>query len=134
MIAVDASSLLGLVLEDEGPAYAEAVLREVARDGGITPSIFWYEVRNVLLAGEPRGRVKPAFTDAFLAGLGDLPLKMEPPSACVGVVALSRRFGLSAYDAAYLDVADRHGVALATLDKKLAAAARSLGTVAVFQA
>lgn len=129
---MDASSLLGLVFEDEDPAYAEAVLREVARVGGIAPSIFWYEVRNVLLMGEPRNRIEPAFTIEFLERLDDLPIQLESAPACVEVVAFSRRFSLSAYDAAYLDVASRHGVVLATLDKKLAAAARKLGSVSVF--
>lgn len=132
MLAVDASSLLGLVFDDESPTYAEAVLREVARDGGIAPSIFWYEVRNVLLMGETRGRIDPAFTTDFLQQLDELPIQLESAPACVNIVTFSRRFGLSAYDAAYLDVASRHGVALATLDKKLAGAARKLGSVSVF--
>ncbi len=124
-IVVDPSAILGLALDDEAADFAGLVLGEIETGGALAPSIFWYEVRNVLVANERRGRITPDQTDAFLASLADLPIELSPLPPDLGVLDLARRHGLTVYDAAYLELASRSGVSLATLDSQLRGAARS---------
>lgn len=130
-LVVDPSSLGGQVFDDESADYSEFVLGEVVSEGAIVPTLFWYEIRNILVVNERRGRVTEGTTDQFLALLGKLGLEVDfdPPDA--QVLALARAHGLSIYDAAYLELAKRRGFKLATLDRKLADAARKAG-VSVF--
>ena len=126
-LVVDPSALLALAMEDEAADYAASVLLEIEARGATAPSIFWYEVRNVLVVNERRGRISPERTDAFLASLTELPIEVVPVPAELGVVDLARKQGLSVYDAAYLELASRGGDPLATLDGALRVAASKVG-------
>ena len=83
--------------------------------------------------GERRERILPAESARFLTLLREMPIEIEETyfSGLTGLASLARGYGLSAYDAAYLDVAIRRGIPLATRDRSLREAARRSG-VAVF--
>ncbi len=90
------------------------------------PRIWIFEVINGLTAAERRGRISASEIDRVLIELQMMPIReatAEPPA----VLALARYYELSVYDSAYLRLAIEHGSVLATLNRKLAQAARSAG-------
>ena len=93
----------------------------------MTPAIFWYEIRNVLIANERRARIDQADSARFLMRLRGLRLVRDESHEEESVMALARAHGLSAYDAAYLETALRRSDTLATLDRALATAAGAEG-------
>lgn len=127
---IDCSVTMGWCFEDEADEYAEAVLDRLSDGVGLVPALWPLEVSNVLLGAERRRRVTEAHGSRFLELLGQLPIVVaEPPDvARIGaLLSLGRAQGLSAYDAAYLDLALREAVPLATRDAALGAAARRTG-------
>ena len=93
------------------------------------PSLWKLEVANALQMALRRRRVTAGFRDYSLADLADLPIAIEPDTATYAwttTVRLADRFGLTIYDAAYLELANRRGLPLATLDRELRAAAAVL--------
>ena len=97
-------------------------MRMQAEDA-IAPDLFWHEARSLLVTALRRNRINEAAVYISLDRLATIPLRNAGPSDAVSVTRLAIRHGLSAYDAAYLDLALREHSPLATLDKKLAAAA-----------
>ena len=91
---------------------------------GITPRIFWYEIRNVLVRAERRGRIDREGTMRFLGRLRELQLEMDDRHVEVETLDLAHRHRLTFYDAAYLETAVRRQATLATLDEELDAAAQ----------
>ncbi len=126
-IVVDPSAIIAIALTDEASGYAERVLDAIDSDGGQAPSIFWYELRNVLIVSERRGRITPEASGAFLATLAELPIEILPLPHESNVLDIARRWNLSVYDAACVELAVRSGARLATLDKRLGKAARNAG-------
>jgi len=126
-IVIDPSAILGLAMEDEEADYADAVLDAVKFEGGMVPSIFWYEVRNMFVVNERRNRISQEQTTDFLDALAKLPVKIAPIPPEKGVLDLARLYNLTVYDAAYLELAQRISVPLATLDRKLRQAATQSG-------
>jgi predicted nucleic acid-binding protein len=120
---LDASIVLTWCFPDENSALAQHIASLLKRgDTGITPSFWPHEVVNALLVGEKRKRISKEMTQSFLADLASLPILLQPPSGEVvfdRLQSLSRRYGLTAYDAAYLDLAIETGLPLATLDEDL---------------
>lgn len=129
MICVlDASMAMSFVLADEFTADSEHLLPLIARDGAVVPALWDFEVLNALRSAEKRGRLTEASVSHAIAGLSRLPIERDR-RAVDGehVVALSRSHGLSAYDAAYLQLAMVRRLPLATRDDSLRAAARRAG-------
>jgi predicted nucleic acid-binding protein len=93
----------------------------------VVPAVWWFEVRNLLVAGERHGRMNPAGTAEFLADLERLSIRLDHAPVSAAVLALARLHRLTVYDAAYLELALRVDAPLATFDKKLAAAAEAAG-------
>jgi predicted nucleic acid-binding protein len=93
----------------------------------VVPAVRWFEVRNLLVAGERHGRMNSAGTAEFLADLKRLSIRLDLTPVSAAVLALARLHRLTVYDAAYLELALRVDAPLATLDKKLAAAADAAG-------
>src|SRR5690606_20990418 len=112
-------------------ATALAALAEVSNGRKtLVPAHWWVEVSNGLLMAERRQRTTQADTTEALALLGKLPVETdtETGSHAIGETpALARQYGLTIYDAAYLELAMRHGATLATADSALATAARKAG-------
>lgn len=122
-IVLDASIAAAWCFPDEQAEAAERVLDDLSRLGGVIPGIFSYEISNVLIVNERRGRIDQTESARFLMRLRSLRLMQDVAHDKDAVMALARKHGLSAYDAAYLETALRRGDSLATLDKNLAKAA-----------
>jgi predicted nucleic acid-binding protein len=129
-IVVDASIAAAWCLDDEAGSYPDVVLDVIVQRGARVPSIWSFEMANVLAAAERRGRIDAARVRSFLDALLSLPIDVEERSATEllpALVATARAQGLSAYDAAYLELAFRTGAPMATSDRKLRAAATAMG-------
>jgi predicted nucleic acid-binding protein len=125
---VDASVTLAWCFEDEATPQTEAVLDRLTGDSALVPPLWELEVSNVLLLGERRGRLTESQSARFLELLRQLPVIVDLSAADMGaVLAAGRRHELTAYDAAYLVLAEREGLALATLDTRLRAAGAAAG-------
>src|SRR5262245_53905167 len=127
---LDGSLTLAWYFEDESNPYADAVAASFPRATAVVPSIWHLEVANGVLMGERRKRSKEAQAAKWLAYLSSLPIAIDEETsakACSDVLHLARAHGLSAYDAAYLELALRRGLSLATLDAPLKAAAKAAG-------
>jgi predicted nucleic acid-binding protein len=127
---LDCSVTMGWVLDSQKTDYTEEVLDSLADNKAIVPSLWELEVANVLITAERRGRITQAQTAHALSLLSSLPILVDPPIAKRGLLtipALAREHQLSAYDAAYLELTLREGVAIATLDQKLESIAESCG-------
>jgi predicted nucleic acid-binding protein len=129
-IVIDASVALAWCFPDEASEYADGVL--VGLDGrtAMVPAIWSAEITNALLVGERRKRIRQPEVRRFLELLKGLSILEDgqPFAETVSnVLPLAREYDLSAYDAAYLDVAVRHEAPLATLDKALQKAGRATG-------
>lgn len=129
-VVIDASVALAWCFPDEASAYAERVL--LALEGRVmrVPALWAVEVSNALLVAERRRRIRPAEIQQFLSLLDGLTITLDSLSLTESVgnlLPLGRVHGLSAYDAAYLDVALRHGTPLASLDRRLCEAAIKSG-------
>ncbi len=129
-LVLDASATLAWLLDDERDDLAVAALRAIQRFTAIVPSLWRWEIQNSLLVAERRGRAKIEHVNALLADLDRLPIRVAdpPPNAlAAGELTFARRYGISAYDASYLELSFRTGLPLMTRDRKLSAAASDLG-------
>lgn len=127
---LDGSVTLAWLFHDETDPYADAIIARLPAIEMLVPRLWHLEIANVLLVGERRGRCTQADTAAWLSYLSSLPIVMDGATearAWNDTFNLARQHGLSAYDAAYLELAMREGVALATLDAKLKAAMQAVG-------
>ena len=127
---LDASVALSWCFEDEGDDYALAVLDELRSSEAVVASLWPLEMANGLVVAERRGRIDGAGSARFMELVLSLPIVVDPVSrsrAFTVTHGLARTHGLSAYAAAYLEVALRHGVPLATLDAGLKTAAAAEG-------
>jgi predicted nucleic acid-binding protein len=125
---MDASVALGLVLPDERSATAEEYLKGLNRIW--VPALFWYEIANGLSMARRRKRLSPEATLRATALIEMLPVQVDPllgPDAVRRLSQLASAHDLSAYDAAYLELALRKGGGLATLDAQLRRVAHRLG-------
>lgn len=120
---LDASVVLAWCFPDENAAVAQHVAALFKRgDTGVVPSFWPHEVLNALLVGEKRKRISTELVRSFLKDLATLPIALEQFPATIifdRIQRLSREYGLTAYDAAYLDLALDSGLPLATLDEDL---------------
>jgi predicted nucleic acid-binding protein len=121
---LDASVAACWLFDDEDHPHARHALARIRGDEAWVPSLWWFEVRNTLLVSERRGRLTEADTTAFLAALSRLAISVDRTPGD-DVLALARRRNLTVYDAAYLELARRADLPLATLDRRLALAARA---------
>jgi predicted nucleic acid-binding protein len=137
MIVVDASVALAWCFEDEKHAAALDALDAIAASRGTVPWHWWLEVSNGLLVARRRRRLRREPAE-ILAALAALPLRVDTDALFAGagnsVPALAETHGLSSYDAAYLELALRAGLPLATLDADLAHAARVAGVALTLSA
>jgi predicted nucleic acid-binding protein len=132
---VDASVVLTWCFPDENSAVAQRVAQMFKKgDSAVAPSFWPHEVLNALLVGEKRKRISGRLVQTFLADLAALPIVLHPsPAELVfeQVQILCREHGLTAYDAAYLDLAKTNGLPLATLDEDLIRACAKTGVALI---
>jgi predicted nucleic acid-binding protein len=127
---VDASVALAWGFSDEGNEYTNAVLLTLERETMLVPALFALEVANALVMGERRKRLRQAEIQRFVDLLEGLSMvqDVQPRSVMMNAaLTIAREHRLSAYDAAYLELAIRASAPLATLDKALRVAARKAG-------
>ena len=131
---LDASSALAWCFDGEATPASDALLDRTEAEDVAVPSIWPLEIANALAIAERRHRISPAQIAEYLALLDGLTLTIDPPSlkrAFVEIRGLARSESLSAYDAAYLDLAMREGLPLATRDQALLDAAHRLGVAVI---
>jgi predicted nucleic acid-binding protein len=119
--------VIAWAFREEG-ATLDALIARVANESVIVPGHWLLEVVNGLLMGERRERIKPGQRENILAHIIELPIRVDEETSLRGwreIPELAARHGLTAYDAAYLELAIRLDVPLATLDQDLARAARA---------
>jgi predicted nucleic acid-binding protein len=134
-LVLDASVTMTWLLADvtgSGGAYASTVLEATKMPGAVAvvPVTWALEVSNVLARTEARDVVTEAQSQAFMEMLSTLPIRADEATfaqALTDTLQLARRHKLTSYDASYLELALRAGLALATLDADLARAARRAG-------
>ena len=130
MIVLDASITLASLFEDERTPAVVAVMDKVGLSGAFVPSLWTLEVANGLRIAIRRERISRSFRDAGLVHLAKLPIEIDPETnthAWHATLHLADRDGLTPYDAAYLELAVRRRLPLATLDRDLADAAMAEG-------
>ena len=121
-LVLDSSMTLSWYFEDEESEVSEAVFDRVTEDGAVVPVLWRFEVANGLQLAVRRGRIGPEYRDESLVDLGRLNITVDPDSevyAWSASVRLAERHGLTVYDAAYLELAQRRRLTLATFDKAL---------------
>lgn len=109
---------------------AELALDELDNEEFVVPALWYCEVANAILRGERMGMIAAAQAIAFLGQLDAADIAVDPDSPKnrqSSVLAMARTYGLTAYDATYLELALRMGVSLATFDRQLAEAVRKAG-------
>ena len=122
---LDASVAACWAFQDEDDARADLALSRIKTDEALVPSLWWFELRNILVVNERRKRIAESDTTSFLKYISQLTIKIDSFPNSDAVLRLSRTRQLTVYDACYLELAQREGVPLATLDSYLARAARS---------
>lgn len=126
-VVLDASCMIALILNEVIPEDIEHLPERLARDGATVPALWQWEVANGLLTASRRSQKDWGEFRRQLEWLGDLDIILD--GASIGAAwrltpTLAVRHGLTVYDAAYLELAIRQALPLATLDKALAKAAR----------
>jgi predicted nucleic acid-binding protein len=128
---VDASMTASWMLPDEQSETAILWQERLILAGAVAPAIWWYEVHNLLLMAERRSRIDGEYVEIAFRLLEDYPITIaERPEAGV-LMQLARRHDLTLYDAAYLELALRMEIPLATFDKALVKAARAEGVAQI---
>lgn len=132
---LDNSVVMRWLLNDGGEerlAYAAKVLGLLAQENGeaLVPGVWSLEVANVLVKAQAKGLVSEARASAFVGLLAEMAITVDSSTAARALgdtLQLARRFKLSSYDAAYLELALREGLPLATLDADLQSAMKQVG-------
>ena len=127
-IVVDASMTLAAVFEDEQTAKVLAVIDRVSIEGAIVPKIWRYEVANGLQVAIRRKRMTAAYRETCFERLKSLPILVDTDGfdeIWHSTIALADLYNLTIYDAAYLELAQRARVPLATLDDALIKACKA---------
>lgn len=129
-MVIDASLTLSWFFEDESTAKTMDLLDRIAREGAVAPTLWRMEVANGFQTAIRRRRIDAAYRDSSLNDLKHLPIMIDTSSDAhiwTSAVRFSDRYGLTIYDACYLDLSERLNLPLATLDHKLQDAAIRLG-------
>lgn len=127
---LDCSVAISWCLVDENNDYANAILAIMPDCEAFVPGIWSLEIANVLLVAERRNRMTQEQSSEAIGLLQSLLIQVDTDTdanALGATLALGRQEGLASYDAAYLELALRLGLPLATLDTRLAEAARRCG-------
>jgi predicted nucleic acid-binding protein len=128
---LDASVVACWAFPDEMHPIADRAFAIMQHDQAVVPSLFWFEIRNILVVNERRKRLTVAESNGFLQDLGLLRMRVDHTPNEVEVLRLARSRGLTVYDAAYLELAQREGLRIATLDTALAKAGTEEGVPSI---
>ena len=126
---LDNSVVSGWYLTSQSTAYSQAIAARLEVDKALVPALWQLELANVLKTACTKGRLSHAQARQILDALGQLPIEVDSDAqpGQRALFELAMRFNLSSYDAAYLELAMRHGLPLATQDEQLNIAAVAAG-------
>lgn len=129
---LDASVALCWCFHDEQNQLADHTFARLQEGSeAFVPALWWFEIRNGVTLGVRKNRIDEPATDAFFERLSQMIILITPLPETKAVIALAQRHRLTFYDAAYLELAHRENIALATLDRPLARAATAEGVALV---
>ncbi len=129
---IDNSVVCGWFIQNQASTYSTAIAERLKDDRAIAPGVWELELANVLRTACLRQRMNAEQAQGVLAQIATLPIDVDRQGAAPGaLLALALRFGLSSYDAAYLELALRLQLPLATTDAALREAAMTSGVGAV---
>ena len=129
-LVIDSSVALSSVFADETQASVDRILEMVVSEGAVVPAIWHLEVANGFLQGVKRRRIDLQGRAEALADLSAFNIAIDPATSSFAwrrTLELADLFSLTAYDASYLELAERRAPRLATLDRQLEKAGRKLG-------
>ena len=129
-LVLDVSLSCAWCFADQANAEAWAILERLQTHRAHVPALWLWETANVLVQAERRGRISPAAIRTYLGLLEGLPISVDQPSTASAwhdTLALARSHRLTSYAAAYLELALRRSLPLASRDQALQAAARAEG-------
>jgi predicted nucleic acid-binding protein len=129
-LVLDSSATLAWIYAEETTNAVRQVFTMVAEDGAVVPALWRLEIANSLTVAVRRRRINTEFRNAALADLALLDITTDPHTDAYGwttTMHFADRFQLTLYDAAYLELAHRRSMPLASLDADLRAAGRALG-------
>jgi predicted nucleic acid-binding protein len=129
-LVLDASIAMSWRFPDEENPYSRTVLRELREGEAVVPSIWPLEIANALVVSGRRGRLKIGEGSEFLTLVQGLEIEIDTRTSAQAFgerLSLARRYALPAHDAAYLELALRESLPLATPDSALKKAARKTG-------
>lgn len=130
MFVLDCSMTMAWLFEDEKNEHSEKILDRLNDETTIVPSLWILEVMNTLKVAEKRKRITISESVHFFETLKSLPIEIDEGfsyNRVDSILFIARSYTLSSYDAAYLDLALRFEIPLATLDKDLIKGAKKLG-------
>ena len=126
----DCSVTMAWCFENQADDFTRGVLTRLEEDEALVPAVWPLEIANAVVVAERRKKLSRAAAERFIAVLSGLPIVVAEDThlrALAEILALAREQNLSAYDAAYLELALREGLPLATRDEALRRAARQTG-------
>jgi predicted nucleic acid-binding protein len=129
-VVIDASLTMTWYFDDESTAATDDLLDRVSDTGAVVPTLWRLEVANAFQVAIRRKRIDVIYRDASLAELALMPITIDADAgtyAWTTTLRLAERFALTVYDAAYLELAQRRSLPLATRDHQLRGAAPTLG-------
>jgi predicted nucleic acid-binding protein len=125
---VDNSVVIGWLVPAQATAYTRRILERVRREQVVVPSLWPVELANVMIVRRRRAAMTPAQIHSALQRIQRLRIAVDGAAVSPeSLFSIGERHGLSAYDAAYLELAQRRGIPLATGDDRLKLAARAAG-------
>ena len=122
---LDSSVALAWLLQHETNERTDALADRLEQENAHVPSIWSLEVGNALMTALRRKRISNGDFERCISALSALPIEVDAAAGLAGVLLIAQRFGLTSYDAAYLELAQRRGLPLATLDEKLRKACKA---------
>jgi predicted nucleic acid-binding protein len=131
---LDSTVTLAWCFSDEATGHTESFLNRLSSvtDTAVVPALWLYEVVNVVTLAARKRRITQLHATQFLQSLSDLPIEVDYPSTTLLFKAaplLAERHRLTGYDAAYLELAIRLGLPMATLDQELIQASNATGVI-----
>ncbi len=124
---MDASLTASRVLPHELNPLAEKAFERLEDDPAMVPKLWWYEIRNLLIINERRGRITQNDTTNYLRFFGRFLFQQTDYLDENHILSLARKYRLTVYDASYLALAEHEVIPLATLDGALIEAAKAAG-------
>ena len=129
-LVLDASLALAWYFQDEATPVTDAILDRVAETGAVVPALWRLELANGLQSAVRRHRINTAYRDQSLAELRQMQIESDLETdahAWSTTLRLAEKHELTLYDAAYIELAQRRRLPLATLDRKMHRAADDIG-------